>query len=323
MTAMTPREIVQRVIHFQDPPRVGLYFGRFGLDDTVDVFDFFMKDEHGTDPWGITWVVHPDIPSIGIPKEHPLAESEDFSKIKRPDPKLFAEMVMRNLEALNPEQRTKYRFIATSSGIWERIQYYRGMEQLFEDLFERPQLVHDMIAFCTDFWVAFLQELAPVQNELDALYMFDDWGTQLGAMIRPSLWREYYAAPYKQITDAAHANGMDFWLHSCGKVTELIGDFIEAGMDLISPYQSGTCGYEEVAEKYAGKVAFLTSVDSQSTLTHGTPQQVYAECQRLEKWGTSHGGLIIGNYAYDTPEENERTVLDYFTALQLTGTPVA
>jgi succinyl-diaminopimelate desuccinylase len=41
----------------------------------VDVFDFFMKDEHGTDPWGITWVVHPDIPSIGIPKEHPLVSA--------------------------------------------------------------------------------------------------------------------------------------------------------------------------------------------------------------------------------------------------------
>ena len=105
---------------------------------------------------------------------------------------------------------------------------------------------------------------------------------------------------------------MDFWLHSCGRVTNLIGDFIDTGMDLVSPFQSGTCGYEEVAEKFAGKIAFMTSVDSQSTLTHGTPEQVLAECRRLDKWRTAHGGLIIGSYNYDTPEANERVVFDYF-----------
>ncbi len=44
---LTPREIIKRVIHFQDPPRVGLYFGRFGVDDTVDVFDYFTGEGYG------------------------------------------------------------------------------------------------------------------------------------------------------------------------------------------------------------------------------------------------------------------------------------
>ena len=83
-------------------------------------------------------------------------------------------------------------------------------------------------------------------------------------------------------------------------------------MDLVNPYQSGICGYEEVAAQYAGKIAFMTTVDSQSTLTHGTPAQVLAECKRLDKWRTSHGGLIVASYNYDTPEENERVVFDYF-----------
>jgi uroporphyrinogen decarboxylase len=309
---MTPREIVRRCVRFQDPPRPGMYFSRFGWDDTVDVFDFFIKDEHGTDPWGITWVVHPDIPSIGIPREHPAARLEDIGKLRAPDPKAFAARVAAGLAALTPEQRRKYRFIATSSGIWERIQYFRGMENVFEDLLCNPDVAHRLIKLCTDFWVAFLEELAPLKDELDALYMFDDWGTQRDVMISPALWRTFFAGPYRRITDAAHANGMDFWLHSCGRVTKLIGDFIEAGMDLVSPYQSGTCGYEEVAAQYAGRIAFLTSVDSQATLTHGTPAQVLAECRRLDRWRTSRGGLIVGGYRYDTPEENERVVFDYF-----------
>ncbi|MBU4211477.1 MAG: hypothetical protein KKD33_02720 [Verrucomicrobia bacterium] len=30
---MTPREIIKRCIHFQDPPRVGMYFSRFATDE--------------------------------------------------------------------------------------------------------------------------------------------------------------------------------------------------------------------------------------------------------------------------------------------------
>jgi uroporphyrinogen decarboxylase len=313
---MTPREVIQRTIHFADPPQFGFYFGRFGVDDTVDVFDFFRKDENGVDPWGITWTVHPDIPSIGIPKDHPVKSRADLDKISAPDPKVYAAMTMENLRNLTPEQREKYRFVATSSGIWERIQYYRGMEQIFDDLVFDEEMVDYLLNLCTDFWVAYIEALTPVKDELDAIYMFDDWGTQQDIMISLPMWRRFFAKPYRRITDAAHANGMDFWLHSCGRVTNLIGDFADVGMDLVNPYQSGTCGYEEVAERFAGKIAFLTTVDSQSTLTHGTPEQVLAEVQRLQHWSTPHGGLIVGSYNYDTPEENERTVFNYFQGMK-------
>jgi hypothetical protein len=53
-------------------------------------------------------------------------------------------------------------------------------------------------------------------------------------------------------------------------------------------------------------------VDSQLTLTRGTPEQCRAEAALLAKWGTEHGGLIAASYGYDSSEENERAVLDYF-----------
>jgi hypothetical protein len=97
--AMTPRENMQRSIHFQEPERMPMYFGRFGVDDTVDVFDFFVKDANGVDPWGITWVVHPDIPSIGIPKEHPVQTLDDLGTVVAPNPRVFAGYVRDSLPA--------------------------------------------------------------------------------------------------------------------------------------------------------------------------------------------------------------------------------
>lgn len=313
---MTPREIVRRTVHFQNPPRHAYLCPRFGFNDIVNVFDFFRKDADGFDPWGVQFE-NPEsenVATIGIPKNPLLADESEIGKLTIPDPRLFAGMVRDNLDRLNAEERDKYRVIFTSSGIWERIQYFRGMEQIMCDMIENPEFVHRLLKLCTDFWVTFIEELSSLRGEIDAIYMFDDWGTQRNVMINPELWREFFGPYYRRITTDAHENQMDFWLHSCGKVTGLIGDFIDVGMDLVNPYQSGICGYEEVAAQYAGKIAFLTTVDTQTTLPHGSTEQVAAECPRLEKWGTEKGGLIVATYGFDIPEENERVVFEYFRA---------
>jgi hypothetical protein len=109
-----------------------------GCDDLVNVFDFFIKDERGTDPWGTTFVVDADVPTIGIPKEYPVRRAEDAETVRAPDPAAFAARTADALGRLSPEQRTKYRFVATSSGIWERVQYLRGMEHVMEDMCLQP-----------------------------------------------------------------------------------------------------------------------------------------------------------------------------------------
>jgi uroporphyrinogen decarboxylase len=313
---MTAREIIRRCVHFQKPPRVGRFCGRFGQNDIVNVFDFFQKDENGFDPWGIQWsnAKEESVTTIGIPKTPPLRNESEFGRLKAPDAKLMAARTMENIAKLSGDDRDKYRVVFTSSGIWERSQYFRGMEELMCDMLENPSFAHRIVQFCADFWVAYIEALAPVRGEIDAIYMFEDWGTQADVMIGPPQWREFFGPQYRRIVNAAHANKMDFWLHSCGKVTRLIGDFIEVGMDLVNPYQSAACGYEEVASNYAGKIAFLTTVDTQTTLKNGTKEQILSECKRLEKWGTAAGGFILATYGFDVPEENEKTVLNYFNA---------
>lgn len=309
---MTSREIIKRCVHFDSPPRLGLRFERFGIDDTVNVCEFFVKDQSGADPWGTVWTVHPDIPTIGIATEHPVKTQADLARVRTPDPREFAARTMDRLRNLSADEKDRYRYIATSSGIWERPQNMRGMEQLMDDLVFAPEMARALIKICTDFWVDFIGQLAPARGEVDALYMFDDWGTQTDTMISPAMWREFFAPSYRRIADAVHANGMDYWLHSCGRVTNLIGEFAAAGIDLVNPYQSGTCGYEEVAQRFAGKIAFLTTVDTQSTLPHGTRQQILEECRRLETWATPKGGLIVSSYSYDIDEDKERAVIEYF-----------
>lgn len=315
---MTSREIVKRAVEFRAPPRVGLIFpGR--IMDVDYVFDFFQKDANGIDLWGSKWTVHPDFPSIGCVEEHPLTTLDAMAAWRPPDMGRFAAMTEASLAARLPvlAQADKYRIVALSSGIWERLQYLRGTEQAMMDFAERPEAVRGLLRCLTDAWLEYIDHLAPFAAEIDALFMFDDWGTQTAAMINPAMWREFFLPEYRRITAACHRRGMHFWLHSCGKVTELLAGFIEAGIDTVNPYQSGTCGYEDVAERFRGKIAFATTVDIQTTLKTGPIETILTECKRLARWGSESGGLIIRGYNYDIPMDHEEAVLEYFMSRPL------
>jgi hypothetical protein len=40
---------------------------------------------------------------------------------------------------------------------------------------------------------------------VDAVFFFDDWGTQRGLSIQPDDWRKYYRDAYKRLFDRVHA----------------------------------------------------------------------------------------------------------------------
>jgi hypothetical protein len=312
---MNAREIVKRAVEFRSPQRVGLIFPGQVMDVEY-VFDFFQKDANGIDLWGSKWTVHPDYPSTGYVQEHPLTTVSAMAAWRPPDAGRFAAMTEAALAAHLPglARDDKYRIVALSSGIWERLQYLRGMEQVMMDFIECPEAVRGLLRRLTDAWLEYIGRLAPFAAEIDALFMFDDWGTQTAAMISPALWREFFLPEYRRLAAASHARGMHFWLHSCGMVTELLPGFIEAGIDTVNPFQSGTCGYEEVARRFSDKIAFATTVDIQTTLKTGPVEAIRAECERLARWGSERGGLIIRSYGYDIPPGHEEAVLEYFLA---------
>ncbi len=309
---MTSREIIKRAVEFRSPPRVGLIFPE--MTDVAYMFDFFQKDASGIDLWGSKWTVHPDYPSTGYVHEHPLTTISAMDAWRPPDISRFVDMTKASLDKRLPllAQGDKYRIVALSSGIWERLQYLRGMEQVMVDFVERPEAVRGLLRRLTNAWLEYMERLAPFAAEIDALFMFDDWGTQTAAMISPTMWQEFFLPEYRRLTDACHAKGMHFWLHSCGMVTELLPGFIEAGVDTVNPFQSGTCGYESVAERFCGKIAFATTVDIQTTLKSGPVEKIIEECKRLAHWGSSRGGLIIRSYNYDITPAHEEAVLEYF-----------
>lgn len=146
-----------------------------------------------------------------------------------------------------------------------------------------------------------------------------DFGTQRGPFISRQTYRELYMPFHKRINDWVHQHTP--WktvIHSCGSVAALIGDFIEAGFDVLNPVQCSAENMDaaELKQRYGDRIAFWGGgVDTQRTLPFGTPDDVRSEVrQRLEVFGRGGGFVFnpIHNVQAQTPVENLLAMYDAF-----------
>ena len=305
MLTMTSREIVRRAIHFRTPPRLPVSFGALGVSD----FAWFPRQdtpeerERSTaqriDIWGCRWEAT-DVPNMGQVKGHPLADPHDLSGLIVPDytdDRRYASA----LEALEKAEADG-RYIV--SGIFmvlvERLEALLGFENLFAGLLDADtrsdlERLTDIIA---DTHVTLVQETSRrFPGRIHGWNMSDDWGTQTAAFVSFDLWMDFFFPRYKRIFNAMHAAGCDVWVHSCGKVNEIIEGYIQAGVNVVNLQQPRALGIREIGERYRGRIAFESLADIQHTLPTGNPAAIEADARDLgEHWALSTGGLVFSDY---------------------------
>ena len=105
---------------------------------------------------------------------------------------------------------------------------------------------------------------------VDGIFLGDDWGTQTGPLIKPDQWRTVFkpwyvgcAGPYTSRDSTCSSIAAD--------ISALIEDFIEIGVDVLNPLQPNALDIDWVADQYGGKICFFGGIDTQRTLTEGTP----------------------------------------------------
>ena len=138
-----------------------------------------------------------------------------------------------------------------------------------------------------------------------------DFGNQRSLMLSPAVFSEFYVPYYKKMTDWIHTHTQwKVFKHCCGAIEPLLIHLIKAGFDIINPVQISADGMdsEVLKQKYGDSLVFWGGgVDTQSTLPHGTPQDVYEEVQKQVRILGKDGGLVfntVHNAQADVPVEN-------------------
>ncbi len=185
----------------------------------------------------------------------------------------------------------------------------RGVEQVLMDIAtEDPVYLKLIEKRFTFFYGVFENVLKAAEGMIDIIYFGDDYGTQNGLLISPSMFKKIFRPYVKEFIALGHKYGAKAMMHSCGSVRELIPEFIDAGLDILDAVQVEAVGMDikELHNEFYGKIAFHGSMSVQSLLPFGTVEDVRREVE-LRKELFKDGGMILGpTHAIqpNTPVEN-------------------
>ena len=171
----------------------------------------------------------------------------------------------------------------------------RRLGQFLMDVMLEAEKVERLLAMVEEQLHHAIRHLAAARA--DAVMFPEDWGTQDRLLVKPATWRRLFKPGFVRLCEAAHDRGMFVLMHSCGRISEVMDDMIEAGIDCFQFDQPRLYGIEWLAERFGGRATFWCPVDIQTTLQSGDLRKIEADARLMvERLGGAGGGFIAGYY---------------------------
>jgi uroporphyrinogen-III decarboxylase len=215
--------------------------------------------------------------------------------------------------------------VALVPGMWlNEPRGIRDPQRWYEIMAENPDYVRGIFEIQVEVAMENLKLYRQaVGDKIDiAVVSGTDFGTQRGPFTSPAMYRALFKPFHRRINDWIHANTKwKTFFHTCGAITAIMEDLIEAGVDIINPVQCSAVGMDAAGlkAKYGDRLVFWGGgVDTQRTLPFGTAEQVQQEVtERIRILGKG-GGLVfntIHNIQAQVPTEN---LMALFNAVKAT-----
>ena len=255
------------------------------LDEHEDA-EFPPLGQTAVDRWGCRWARASE-DSMGYVVEHPLADWSSFKEYHIPEPLWSDFDRVRN----SIEEDTGRHYVLVDGGqLVQRLWRLRGMENVFVDLAEECEELYTLRDGILDFNLRRLDRWAG--TKVDGIFFRDDWGTQTGLMINPSLWRAFFKPAYRRMFSAAHEVGAFVHFHSDGVVRDIILHLIDLGVDVLN-VQATLMGIQDLGRELAGRVCVEGDLDRQVVLPYGSTDEVAAHVHEyVGACGGRKGGFI-------------------------------
>lgn len=303
---MSPREIVKTSLAFAGPPRIVYGMGGGYPSDLRFVGHKEPPNsrasgwvDHGThwtmfDTWGNEWrrlesITKGEVHRGVLEDSWDLLDSYDWPELDRSD--LYDDAAAQ----VQQYHAEGYYVLGHMSWPFDVSRYMRGFQTFLADCAGAQEMVAQLLARVTDLLETQIHRYAGAG--VDGIMSGEDWGTQDRLLVSPTTFRRLFLPCFRQLCDAAHSHGLSVWFHSCGYVRDVIGDWLEAGIDVCQFDQPELHGIDYLAQNFGGRLHFWCPVDIQTTLQTRDVQRIEdAAREYVEKLGTYGGGFVAGYY---------------------------
>ena len=327
---MTPKERVFAALNHQETDlvpynlslsevaqdRLRALRGEHALDTIVNHFavaavDVMHKDrvegETFEDPFGSVWRQGNIFHLVGAPLSQPALAGYEFPDLMRPD-------LWEGVRSACEQHRDRFLACGIGLAFFERAWGLRGMEALLIDFVAHPRFVDDLLDRLMALHFPVIDRVAELGA--DAMYFGDDFGQQRGLIMGPRHFRRYLKPRLEQMYAYAKGKGLRVAIHSCGDVSEIVGDLIEMGVDIINPFQPEAMDVFALKREYGKHVTFNGGIGTQHLLPQGTPEEIRAAVRDCITQLGAGGGYIMETakpVMEDVPAENVAALLDAMT----------
>jgi len=332
----SPRFLVHETLDFDSPPRIPRQTwilpwaeDRFpeavsGIrrrfpDDIVTAPAIYTKplktegDRYGqgiyVDEWGCVFS-NPQPGIIGIVRKPLIGDWEDLKSFQPPDAILSLDRT-----AVDDFCEGTDRFVlgGTTQRPFERFQFIRTMEQAMLDLVDQPPELFELLDrihqhYCkeVEVWAA---------TKVDGISLMDDWGTQTGLIASPEIFKKIFLPMYNDYVEIARRYGKRIFMHSDGRINDIIPDLIEAGIEALNS-QIFCMGLEVLGERFKGKITFWGEIDRQNLLPYGSRADVERAVRSIYRELYAEGGVIAQcEFGLEAKPENVAAVFETWEAL--------
>lgn len=327
MTIEHGREIVKKAINFKTPSRLPV---RFSDANAVDFLDIRILDDRGLnllvekyknqftkDEWGCIWKTEDSVAqgSMGEVNNRVINNWNEIATYKTPDPDDPSRY--KGFDEELKKREDKYVIAFHHHILFERMHFLIGFCELLEGFYTNYKKVNMLADMVLDFQVKVIRNLSKrFKGYIDGFWTTDDWGTQTSLLISKEIWRDIFKPRYKIIGDELKQAGMDWWLHSCGKINDLINDFKDMGVKVINTYQPLCLNLEEVGKEFKGEICFETTIDIQKSIYKKNEYIRQEAFDIVKNFSTKKGGLTVTEYVHVGPLASTRGK-DYFDRCKL------
>jgi uroporphyrinogen decarboxylase len=202
-----------------------------------------------------------------------------------------------------------------------------GYEKFFMDMVTNKRLVHAIMEKILEIKMQYWEKaLETVGSNVMVISCADDLGGQSSLLVSLEMYKEliwpYHKRLFEFIKKRAKTKVYIFF-HNDGAIYETVPLLIEAGVDILNPWQVNCVGMDDTAKfkREFGKNLTIWggSCDTQRVLPFGTPQEVRDETKRRIEDLAPGGGFIFAPIHViqgGTPPEN---IMAWWETLQEYG----
>jgi len=170
----------------------------------------------------------------------------------------------------------------------------RGMENTLMDFLIHEDVIRALYDAFYAFNTAYTSRL--VRAGVDVIVINGDLGMQDRLIMSPDIWRRFDKPLLADMIRTLKGINPDvkLYMHTDGNVRAIIGDLIEAGLDILNPIQPECMDPVEIKREFGDRLVLHGAVSLQRTLPFGSTEDVKAEVRHLIRHCNVDGGFVLG-----------------------------